>query len=150
MIEVDGSTYSGSGTLLRYSVALATLLGESLHMTRIRHKKEQRGLRPQHLKSIQACSSFSKGRVEGAKVGSEEIFYDPGLSLEGGDFHWDIGTAGSTTMLAYALIPLALFAKTPSRFSIRGGLFQDFAPSFFHLQRVLLPVLQKMGARIEL
>jgi RNA 3'-terminal phosphate cyclase (ATP) len=53
-------------------------------------------------------------------------------------------------MLAYTLIPLALFAKVPSHFSIHGGLFQDFAPSFFHMQRVLIPVLQKMGASIEL
>ena len=150
MIEVDGSAHSGSGTLVRYSVALATLRGEPLHMTRIRDKREQSGLRPQHVKSIQACCSFSGGRLEGAKVDSREIFYDPGPSLPGGNFHWDIGTAGSTTMLAYTLIPLALFAKAPSRFSIRGSLFQDFAPSFFHLQRVLIPVLQKMGARIEL
>ena len=41
MIEVDGSAQSGSGTLLRYAVALATLLGEPLHMTRIRAKREK-------------------------------------------------------------------------------------------------------------
>jgi RNA 3'-terminal phosphate cyclase (ATP) len=40
--------------------------------------------------------------------------------------------------------------RSPSRFSLVGGLFQDFAPSFFHLKRVLIPTLQKMGARIEL
>lgn len=39
MIEVDGSAHSGSGTLLRYAVALAALLGEPLHMSRIRAKK---------------------------------------------------------------------------------------------------------------
>ncbi len=150
MIEVDGSVHSGSGTLLRYSVALATLLAEPLHMTLIRNKRDKPGLRPQHVKAIQACCSFCGGRLEGAEVGSLEISYHPGPSLQGGNFHWDIGTAGSTTMLAYTLIPLALFAKTPSRFSIHGGLFQDFAPSFFHMQRVLIPVLQKMGARIEL
>jgi len=150
MIEVDGSLHSGSGTLLRYSVALATLLGEPLHMTRIRIRRDKPGLRPQHLKAIQACCVFSGGRLEGAEVGSLEISYDPGPSLQGGNFHWDIGTAGSTTMLAYTLIPLALFAKAPSRFSIHGGLFQDFAPSFFHMQRVLIPVLQEMGASIQL
>jgi RNA 3'-terminal phosphate cyclase (ATP) len=53
-------------------------------------------------------------------------------------------------MLAYALLPIALFAQAPCRFSIVGGLFQDFAPSFFHMQKVLIPTLQKMGARIEI
>jgi RNA 3'-terminal phosphate cyclase len=27
MIEIDGSTHSGSGTVLRYAVALAALMG---------------------------------------------------------------------------------------------------------------------------
>ena len=46
MIEVDGSLHSGSGTLLRYAVALATLKGEPLRMIHIRAKREKPGLRP--------------------------------------------------------------------------------------------------------
>jgi RNA 3'-terminal phosphate cyclase (ATP) len=53
-------------------------------------------------------------------------------------------------MLAYTLLPIALFADAPCRFSMMGGLFQDFAPSFFHMQKVLIPLLQKMGARVDL
>ena len=150
MIEIDGSAHSGSGTILRYSVALATLLKEPLHLVRIRAGREKPGLRPQHLKAVQACCSLSEGTLDGARAGSQEISYYPGPLLKGGNFHWDIGTAGSTTMLAYTLLPIALFAKAPCHFSIIGGLFQDFAPSFFHLQKVLIPTLQKMGARIEI
>jgi len=150
MIQVDGSAHSGSGTLLRYAVALATLLGKPLHMTRIRAKREKPGLRPQHLQAVRACCSLSDGEVEGAEVGSTEIFFKPGDTLKTGDFRWDIGTAGSTTMLAFTLIPLALFASRPCSFSMVGGLFQDFAPSAFHLQRVLLPILKRMGAEIRM
>ena len=150
MIEINGSLYSGSGTLLRYAVALATLLGEPLHMTRIRAKREKPGLRFQHLQAVRACCSFSGGQLEGAELGSSEIFYRPGKALKDGDFRWDIGTAGSTTMLAFTLIPLALFAKRPCRFSIMGGLFQDFAPSAFHMREVLIPSLRKMGAEVRL
>ena len=145
MIEIDGSVHSGSGTLLRYAVALATLLGEPLHMTHIRAKREKPGLRPQHLHTVKACCSLSGGEVEGAALGSQEIFYRPGKSLQDGDFQWDIGTAGSTTMLAFTLIPLALFARRPCRFSIVGGLFQDFAPSAFHMREVLIPLLRRVG-----
>lgn len=53
-------------------------------------------------------------------------------------------------MLAFTLIPLALFARQPSRFSIIGGLFQDFAPSAFHVQKVLIPILQRMGAEVRI
>ncbi|MGA2959075.1 MAG: RNA 3'-terminal phosphate cyclase [Thermodesulfobacteriota bacterium] len=150
MIQVDGSAHSGSGTLLRYAVALATLLGEPLHMTRIRAKREKPGLRPQHLQAVRACCSLSDGELEGAEVGSTEIIFKPGHTLKTGDFRWDIGTAGSTTMLAFTLIPLALFASRPCSFSMVGGLFQDFAPSAFHLQMVLLPVLKRMGVEIRM
>ena len=151
MIEIDGSIHSGSGTLLRYAVALATLTGEPLHMTRIRAKREKPGLRPQHLQAVRACSDFSGGELSGAEVGSREILYRPGRSLKGGgDFQWDIGTAGSTTMLAFTLIPLALFSQGRCRFTLIGGLFQDFAPSALHMERILVPLLQRMGAMIHL
>jgi len=150
MIEIDGSLYSGSGTLLRYAMALATLTGEPLHMTRIRGRRENPGLRPQHLHAARACSFLSHGNLRGDQVGSSEILYQPGNSLRAGDFEWNIGTAGSTTMLAFTLLPVALFAPGPCRFSIFGGLFQDYASSAFHLQRVLIPTLQKMGAQIQL
>ena len=149
MIEIDGSSHSGSGTLFRYSIALSTLLSRPLHINGIRAKREKPGLRPQHLQAVRACSSLSGGKIEGAEVGSKEVFYKPGESLRYGDFHWNIGTAGSTTMLAFTLIPLALFAGGPSSFSLTGGLFQDFAPSAFHMQKVLVPLLHRMGAELR-
>ena len=149
-MEIDGSKHSGSGTLLRYSTALATLLSRPLHMTHIRSKRGKPGLRPQHLQALRACSSLSGGQIQGAEVGSSEIHYQPGKSLSHGDFRWDIGTAGSTTMLAFTLIPLALFAKGPSRFTLTGGLFQDSAPGAFHMQKILLPILRRMGAEVTL
>jgi RNA 3'-terminal phosphate cyclase (ATP) len=150
MIEIDGSLYSGSGTLLRYAVSLATLIGRPIHMTSIRAKREKPGLRPQHLQALRACATLSKGGLEGDHVGSQEIHYVPGPNLRGGDFKLDIGTAGSTTMLAFTLLPLALHAENTCRFSLTGGLFQDFAPSAFHMQKVLVPLLRRMGAEIRL
>jgi len=54
MIEIDGSTLSGSGTLLRYAVALATVTSEPIHMINIRAKRPKPGLRPQHLLAVKA------------------------------------------------------------------------------------------------
>jgi len=53
-------------------------------------------------------------------------------------------------MLASSVIPLALFANGPSTYKITGGLFQDFAPSVYHLKYVLLPTLKKMGVNLGL
>ena len=150
MIEIDGSMHSGSGTLLRYGVALATLTRGTLHMTRIRAKRPKPGLRAQHLNAVTSCCAISGGQVDGAEVGSQEIVFRPGDALKGGDFEFDIGTAGSAAMAAFTLIPPCLFARETSRLTITGGLFQDFAPSFFHMQKVLVPLLQRMGADVRL
>lgn len=150
MIEIDGSVHSGSGTLLRCSAALATLLGEPLHLVRVRARRDKPGLRPQHLQAIRACRELCGGSLEGDHVGSREITYHPGPVIEGGARQWDIGTAGSATMLAFCVLPLGIFALQPSSFRIRGGLFQDNAPSLFHMQHVLLPILERMGARASL
>ncbi len=111
MIHIDGSTHSGSGTLLRHAVTLATLVGEPLQMTNIRAKRPKPGLRPQHAEALRACSTLSGGRLDGAEVGSHTIYYHPGNQLDGGEFNWDIGTAGSATMLALTVIPVALCAR---------------------------------------
>jgi RNA 3'-terminal phosphate cyclase (ATP) len=52
-------------------------------------------------------------------------------------------------MLALTVLPISLFAGKPSVHKITGGLFQDFAPSLFHLEHVLLPTLRKMGADLR-
>ena len=150
MIEIDGSMHSGSGTVLRYAAALSALLGEPLRVRHIRARREKPGLRPQHLQALRACAAFCGGQLSGDEVGSREIVFQPGRTRKGGTFRFDIGTAGSATMLASTLLPLALYAETPSRFSLTGGLFQDFAPSAFHLRDVLFPHLKSMGASIRM
>lgn len=150
VIEIDGSLHSGSGTILRHAAALSTLLSEPLHLTRIRAGRDKPGLRPQHLLALRACSDMCSGRLEGDTVNSQEIYYFPGSRVKGGPYSWDIGTAGSTTMLAFTLLPLAFWATAPCVFTVTGGLFQDFAPSAFHMQKVLLPLLGRMGAGVDL
>ena len=150
MKVIDGGAKSGSGTIVRYSVALASLLGKEIKIQNIRQRRDKPGLRAQHLKVIQACAEMCHGVVENAAVGSKEITYIPREKFKGGEYHWDIGTAGSTTMFAQALLPLACFAEKPSKFRLEGGLFQDFAPSAYHMKSILLPLLKKMGIQAEL
>jgi RNA 3'-terminal phosphate cyclase (ATP) len=150
MIHVDGSAKSGSGTIVRYSVALASLLGEELHITNIRARRDKPGLRPQHLASVKACAEMCGAQMTGAVVDSMELIYKPGHRLKGGHYQWDIGTAGSTTLLVMSLLPMAVFAEEETVLRVSGGLFQDFAPSAHHMQYVLFPTLAKMGIRVSL
>jgi len=150
MMHIDGSQKSGSGTIVRFAVGLATLLGEELHLINIRAKREKPGLRPQHLKSIQALRQICHGTLSGGEIGSSEIRFKPGGEVKGGYYEWDIGTAGSTTLLAMTLLPAACFATGAMSFKISGGLFQDFAPSAYHMQYVFFPVLSQMGINARL
>jgi len=152
MIHIDGSEKSGSGTVVRLAVALSALVGEELHITNIRAKRDKPGLRPQHLASVKACARMCDAEVRGAEVNSAEILFKPGERIEGGHYEWDIGTAGSVTMLLMSVLPMACFADRETSIQVTGGLFQDFAPSAHHMQNVLFPTLEKMGvrARIEI
>jgi len=150
MIYVDGGLKSGSGTIVRYAVSLAALLGEELVLTNIRAKRDKPGLRPQHLRAIEAVVEICGGRLEGGEVGSREIKFKGEGDIRGGYYEWDIGTAGSTTMLAMTILPVACFASHPLSLRISGGLFQDFAPSAFHMQSVLFPILGRMGLEARL
>jgi RNA 3'-terminal phosphate cyclase (ATP) len=147
---IDGSCKSGSGTIVRYAVALASLLKRDLHIRNIRAKRGNPGLRPQHLKAVEACCTLTGGTVEGARVGSTEILYRPGDRIKGGSHRWDIGTAGSTTMMAYCLLPVCLFSGQSFDLTLVGGLFQDFAPNAYHMEEVLIPLLRRMGVDAEI
>lgn len=149
-IELDGGHGSGSGTLVRFAVAFAALLGRPLRMVRARARRAKPGLRPQHVAAVQAAAALCDGRVEGVTVGAQRFEFVPGPGLRGGEWSWDIGTAGSATMLALGLLPIVSLVPEPCRVWIRGGTCQDFAPSLHHLQHVLLPLLARMGARLEL
>jgi RNA 3'-terminal phosphate cyclase (ATP) len=150
VIIFDGATGSGSGTIVRLAVCLAALTGESLHLSNIRVKREKPGLRHQHLAAVMACRDMCGGVIEGAAVGAREIFFRPAHAPRGGFYAWDVGSAGSAMLLLHTVLPLALFAGTPVTLRVAGGLFQDFAPSPFHTQNVLLPLLRRMGAEADL
>jgi len=150
MVTIDGSQHSGSGTIVRYSVALAALLHEPVRVINVRQNREQRGLRTQHVASVLACAALCGASTEGVHVESREFTFMPGARISGGTFEWNIGTAGSTTMLALSVLPVACFADAPVSARIEGGVFQDFAPSPHHLQHVLAPMLRRMNADIDL
>lgn len=150
MITIDGARKSGSGTIVRYAVALAALLGKPVRVVNARQRRKVPGLRPQHVTSIRAAAALSGAITEGVSVGSQAFTFTPGHAPAGGSYDWDIGTAGSTTMLALSLLPIAGFAGSQVRARITGGVFQDFAPSPFHVQHALAPLLMHMGLDVTL
>ncbi len=151
MLEIDGSQKSGSGTILRLSVALAGILGETLHIYNIRKKRSEPGLRPQHLESVLTAAKLCDAEVKGAFLGSQEIWFKP-RGISGGEVYAEIGTAGSIPMLIMTVLPICAFAKQSITLKIsKGGTDVRHSPTTNYLINVFLRILGRMGlkARIE-
>jgi len=150
VLEIDGSQRSGSGTILRLSVALAGIVKQPLHIFNIRQKRPKPGLRPQHLEAVLTAARLCNAEVRGAALGSRELWFTPSR-IEGGEIHAEIGTAGSIPMLLLTVLPLCVFAQAPVRLHVtKGGTDVRNAPTINYLKHVLLPMLNRMGLEATL
>ncbi len=150
LVEVDGSYGEGGGQLLRYSVALATLLGKSLRIYNIRAKRDNPGLRPQHLAAVTTIADIAGARVRGLSVGSTELYVEPSDRPKGGSFEVDIGTAGSISLLLQAALPVLAAASGGVKLVVRGGTDVKWAPPIDYFRYVLLPLLREFGLKANL
>jgi len=150
LLEIDGSQKSGSGTILRLSVALAGIVNQPLHIFNIRQRRTQPGLRPQHLEAVLTAAKLCRAEVRGATLGSRELWFTP-REILGGEIQAEIGTAGSIPMLLLTVLPLCAFAKNPVRLRVsRGGTDVRNAPTTNYLKYLLLPMVSRMGLKASL
>jgi RNA 3'-terminal phosphate cyclase (ATP) len=111
----------------------------------VRAKRQPSGLRPQHLACLRGAEAISAGRAQGAEVSSSEVQFTPG-EVRPGDYLLEVGSAGSTPLLAQCLFyPLALAG--PSRLVLRGGTHVPHSPSHPYLAQVWLTAVTAYGFR---
>jgi len=151
MIDIDGSAYSGSGAIVRHAAVYAALTGEPVRVRNARAQRQHPGLRPQHLRVIRVIRDLVGATLDGAEVSSRSFEFRPGNAEPAGRYAWDIGSERAT-MLALSVLPVLAFRGRGAEAESRGGLFQDFAPSAFHLRHVIVPLLAQMrlAAQIEM
>jgi len=149
MIEIDGSAGEGGGQILRSSLSLAIVTQQPFRIVNIRANREKPGLMRQHLTAVNAAAEICAAEVEGAEMGSRSLTFRPG-SLAAGDYSFAIGTAGSCTLVFQAVLPALLTASGESRVRITGGTHNRAAPPFDFLARSFLPLLERMGAKVQL
>ncbi len=147
VIELDGAI--GGGQVLRSGLSLSMVTGRALSINNIRARRSRPGLMRQHLTAVLAAAHICGAKVQGAQLGSQTLLFEPG-SIQGGDYRFSIGTAGSCTLVLQTILPALLRAPTASRVTICGGTHNPLAPPVDFLQRAWLPLLRRMGARIEL
>ena len=149
---IDGSYGEGGGQILRTSLALSAILQKPVTIRHIRANRNNPGLRPQHLKGVEALAHITGAKVEGARIGSQTVSFVP-QKAGSGHFRFEIGngkrSAGSITLLLQTLLlPLSLSGH-PSNLLLIGGTHVPGSPPFHYLIDVLFPTLRLMGINIK-
>jgi RNA 3'-terminal phosphate cyclase (ATP) len=134
----------GGGQILRTSLALACITGKNLHIENIRAARRNPGLAKQHLSCVRAAQEISDGQCKGAVIGSQVLDFQPG-PIHSGDFSFDIGSAGSATLVIQTILPALFLADKPSTVTVTGGTHNPWAPPFDFLAETFLPAIKTAG-----
>jgi RNA 3'-terminal phosphate cyclase (ATP) len=148
-LDIDGSMGEGGGQVLRSSLSLSILTQQPMRLANIRANRDKPGLRPQHLVAVRSAARISSAVVRGDRVGSTAISFDPGPAKPG-DYLFDIGTAGATSLVMQTLLPPLALADGPSTVTVHGGTHVPWSPCFHYLDRDWRPFLNRIGIDVEL
>jgi RNA 3'-terminal phosphate cyclase (ATP) len=149
MINIDGSYGEGGGQIVRTALGLSCLFRKPFRMYRIRKGRKKPGLMPQHLTCVSAARLIAGAVVEGDNPGSTELFFSPG-EPQGGTYAFDIGTAGSASLVLQTLIPALLFTGRMSSVTLMGGTHVPFSPPFHFLSGIFVPFLERLRVKVQL
>ena len=147
-VFVDGSAGEGGGQILRTSLSLACITGRNLHIENIRAARRNPGLAKQHLSCVRAACEISGGQCKGAAIGSQVLDFQPG-TIHGGNFAFDIGSAGSATLVIQTILPALFLADKPSTVTVTGGTHNPWAPPFDFLAETFLPAIKAVGFGVD-
>ncbi|MGM8909177.1 RNA 3'-terminal phosphate cyclase [Psychrobacter sp. 1U1] len=152
-LKIDGSTGEGGGQIIRTALSLSMLTGTPIEISNIRAGRAKPGLMRQHLMCVEASQAISNASVSGAHLGSTAFSFTPN-TVKFGDYTFDIGSAGSTSLVLQTLLPALLFANADqhckSTVTIKGGTHNPMAPTSDFLQQAFIPALAKLGMQVEL
>ena len=156
MIVIDGSHGEGGGQILRSSLTLSAITGQSVRIEGIRAGRHKPGLRPQHLTAIRAAKRICNAEAEGVKRNAQTVVYRPRTAPQAGTYTFDVaqvtkgGSAGSVSLiLQTVLLPLAL-AEGSSQVTLVGGTHVAWSPPYDYLKRVYLPALVRLGIEAKI
>ncbi|HIJ52644.1 MAG TPA: RNA 3'-terminal phosphate cyclase [Planctomycetes bacterium] len=143
-VFIDGSMGEGGGQILRTSLTLSCITGRSLHIENIRAARRNPGLAKQHLSCVRAASKICTGHSQGATKGSKVLDFEPGPARSG-DYHFDIGSAGSASLVIQTILPALFLADKPSTVTVTGGTHNPMAPPFDFLNETFLAAIATAG-----
>ena len=148
ILEIDGSIGEGGGQIIRTSLSMSALYGVPIKIKNIRKGRKNPGLRMQHVTAAKAVRRICRGKLIKAEVGSTELEFYPG-EIIGGRYTFNIGTAGSTILVAQAILPILLKSKKRSEIEIIGGTHVYKSPNWDYFNNVFLKALGAMGLSVK-
>ena len=131
-IEIDGSIGEGGGQV-RSCLTLSLLTAQAFSIKNIRSRRPKPGLMPQHLGAVEASAAVGMARTQGAHLGSQSLLFEP-RRVRPGRFEFDIGTAGSTSLVLQTVLPALSFSEAPSFVTVKGGTHVPWSPCFHYLE----------------
>lgn len=147
-IQIDGSQGEGGGQILRTALALSMITGQAFELINIRAGRKKPGLMRQHLVCVQASQQISQAYVEGAELHSQRLYFAP-QHVQSGKYQFQIGSAGSTTLVLQTLLPALLLQNVASELTISGGTHNPLAPTADFIEQCFLPMLTNIGITTE-
>ncbi len=149
VIVIDGSIGEGGGQILRTAIALSAVLLKPVRIINIRAKRKNPGLRPQHVTAIKIVALLSDAEIKGVFVGSKEILFVPRRRRHG-IFKFNIGTAGSISLVMQAAIPVMMFSPSTTCIDIIGGTDVSWSPPIDYMRFVFVQFMRKLGVNISI
>ena len=147
-LVIDGAQGEGGGQVLRTALTLSILTKTPIELVNIRANRNMPGLLRQHLTSVKAAQEISGAKTEGVELGAKRIRFSPGDVMPG-EYHFSIGTAGSTVLVCQTIFPVLALANNPSTITFEGGTHNGMSPSLCFFKESYLAALKKMGVNTK-
>jgi RNA 3'-terminal phosphate cyclase (ATP) len=148
VLEIDGAWGEGGGQLIRTAVALSAIASTPMRVRNVRAARRRPGLAPQHLAAVRAVAAVCNAATSGVELRATRFDFAP-QTIRAGEFRFDVGTAGSVTLVAQALLPVLAHAPAPSRVTLIGGTDVRAAPPLDYFRHVFLAHLAALGVRVR-
>jgi RNA 3'-phosphate cyclase len=148
IIDIDGSLGEGGGQILRIATGLSAVTSRPVRITNIRSNRKVPGLKPQHLKGVEAVARLCNAQLTGFSEGSTQLEFHPG-ELDHDHLKLDVGTAGSIGLVFQSIMIPAIRTDMPLEFEVTGGTDVAWSPTVTYFKEVFCNTIKRMGIQAD-
>lgn len=142
-IYLDAATLLGSGQTVRLAIAFAAILQRPIILQRIREQRDNPGLKEHHILAVKTIAKMMDANIEGARIGSNELFLNYG-KVKRGTYRIKINGNGSAVNILESIMLPAFFSRNKIMIIIEGGTFFPWV----HFNLCVVPLLRKIGVKL--